>query len=129
MDQAVKNAVGNRRIADLLVPVSDGHLRSKNDGSPLIAVIADFEKVAALAIFEGSHGEVIEHQNVDSRQFQQHSSDAAVHMGYGKFTEQFGGSFVQDRKAVAAGFLRQSAGQPTLPDSRRTGHIMPMVSK
>lgn len=78
-----------------------------------------FQKVAALGIFQRSHGEVIEHKNVNAREFQQHSSDASVHMRHGEFAEQFRGSFVQDRKAVAAGFLRQSAGQPTLPDSSR----------
>src|SRR5436190_9275020 len=68
VDQSVENAIGDCRIADLLVPVSDGHLGSKDDGSPLIAVIADFQKVAALSIFQRSHGEVIEYENVNARE-------------------------------------------------------------
>ena len=40
VDQAVENAVGDGRIVDLLVPASDRHLGSENDGSPLIAVVA-----------------------------------------------------------------------------------------
>jgi hypothetical protein len=51
MDNAIKNAIGHDWIADLFVPVSDGHLTSRDHGAALIAIIADFKEVAALVVF------------------------------------------------------------------------------
>ena len=66
--EPVENAVGYRRITDLLVPVLHWHLRSQNRGAALIPVVADFQKIAALGIFERRHAEVIEHQHIDFRE-------------------------------------------------------------
>jgi len=51
----------------------------------LITVVTDLEEVAALAVLERRHGKVIEQQHIDLRQALEHSSDAAVGMGYGQF--------------------------------------------
>ena len=66
VDQPVENAVGDGWIADLFVPVRDWHLRSNNDGSALVAIVTDFQKVAASLSFKRRHGKVVEHQHVDA---------------------------------------------------------------
>ena len=70
MNQAVEDAVGNRGIADLLMPMGNRHLRGKDEGAALITVIADLQEVAALAVFQRSHGKVVEHEDIDSGEFQ-----------------------------------------------------------
>ena len=46
------DAVGDGGIADLFVPVSDRHRPGEYHGSPLIPVVADFQKITRLAIFQ-----------------------------------------------------------------------------
>src|SRR5438270_13165988 len=55
VNDAVENTVGYRNIPNLFVPVSQGHLRGENQRAPLIAVIADFQKIPPFAVFEWSH--------------------------------------------------------------------------
>src|SRR4051794_35935736 len=66
VNDAVENAVRYRNIPNLFVPVSQGHLRGQNQRTPLITVIADFQKVPPLAVFERSHRKVIQHQDVNA---------------------------------------------------------------
>jgi hypothetical protein len=61
VNNAVENTVGHGDIPDLFVPVSQGQLRSQDQGTPLITVITDFQKVPPLAVFERSHREIIQH--------------------------------------------------------------------
>lgn len=49
MDQAIENAIGQRGIADLLVPSRDRQLQSQDRRAHLIAILADLPEVAALS--------------------------------------------------------------------------------
>jgi hypothetical protein len=64
--QAVQNAVGNGWVPDLFVPVCQWHLRGQDQRTALIAVITDFQEVAALGVFQWRHGEVVQQQNIGS---------------------------------------------------------------
>ena len=48
VDQPVKNAIGECRIADLFMPARDRQLRSEDRRAHLVAVLADLPKIAAL---------------------------------------------------------------------------------
>jgi len=80
--ESVENAVDNDRIVELLVPLRGRHLRSKEDGTPLIAVIADFQEVAA---FSRTMAKSSSDENRNAREFQENSSHASVMMRHGKF--------------------------------------------
>src|SRR3982750_2522013 len=54
VNDAVENTVGYRNIPNLFVPVSQGHLRGENQRAALVTVVADFQKVPPLAVFERS---------------------------------------------------------------------------
>src|SRR6185312_3261738 len=69
------------------------------------------------AVFEGSHDKVVEHENIDSGEFQQHPADAAVHMGDRELPKQLRCSFVQDGETVSARLVCQGAGKPTFADT------------
>ena len=114
MDEPIKDAVCDRGIADLLVPVCDGHLRCKNDGAPLVTIITDLEKITPFAVLERSHGKVIQYKHIDTGKFQQHSSNAAVYVRHSQFAEKLSSPFVQDRKAITAGLLGQRTGEPAV---------------
>src|ERR1700723_1033622 len=89
------------------MPVRDRQLRSNDDGSALVTVVADLQKVPAFAVFQRSHGEVVENKHVDAGELYQQPSDAAIYVRHGEFAEQLRGSFVRYGKAVAASLVRR----------------------
>src|SRR4051812_43271415 len=52
MNQPVENAVGQRRITNLFMPVSNRYLRSEHSGPALIAIVTELQKVTPFAILQ-----------------------------------------------------------------------------
>ena len=85
----------------------------------MITVVADFQQIPALAVLERRHREVIQQQDIHTRELQQDSTNCTVGMGDGQFAKQFIHSFVQHHKPITAGLMRQRASEPTLTDASR----------
>ena len=68
MDQAVEDAVGRGRVADLRMPVGHRRLRGQNSGTGLIAVVADLQKISAFGVAQRRHGPVVDDQQIGLRQ-------------------------------------------------------------
>ena len=94
------------------------HLRSQDEGAALVAVVADLQEVVALGVLQGSHGEIVQQQDIDAGEPDQESADGAIGVRQGQLAKQFLGPFVQYGEAIAAGFLRQSTSQPTFCQCR-----------
>jgi hypothetical protein len=105
MNQPVENAIGEGRIADLFMPMNKWQLRGQDHRPALIPVIAKLQEIASFAIFQGSHGEVVEDQDVNARELSELAAKAPVDMRDSEVSEQLSGPFVQNREAIAAGFL------------------------
>src|SRR5450759_1001358 len=76
--QSVQNAVGRGGIADLRMPVGHRYLRSQNGGAGLIAIVADLQKIAAVAVVQRCHGPFIDHQHIGLDQPPQEPCETAV---------------------------------------------------
>ena len=50
VDQAIQDAVGDGRVADLIMPMRDRDLAGEHGGTIGITIVTDFEKVSAFAI-------------------------------------------------------------------------------
>ena len=59
VDETVQNAVGNRGIADLFVPVRHGQLRGEDHRAPVVAVVADLQEIAPFAV-SSLHGQALQ---------------------------------------------------------------------
>ena len=66
MDQAIQDAVGKSGIADLFMPMSERQLRSQDHRPALVAIVAKLQEIAPLAVFQGSHGKIMQKQDVDA---------------------------------------------------------------
>lgn len=62
--QAVENAVSQRRIINLLMPVRYGQLAAQDLRPLLLAILTDLHDVAALGIRQGRHGPVVNYQDL-----------------------------------------------------------------
>ena len=57
VNQAVQDAVGDSRIADLLMPARDWQLGREQGGASLVPVLADFPDIASLGFTRRFGGE------------------------------------------------------------------------
>jgi hypothetical protein len=78
VNEPVYDAIGEGGIADLIVPVREGHLAGQDGRANRIAVITDFQKVPAFAVGQWSHGPIIDNQDVDACKTIQQFAEAAV---------------------------------------------------
>jgi hypothetical protein len=71
MHDAVENRVGERRIAEVLVPAVDRQL-TRDDRRPVpVSVIENLKEVLPLRVLEPHEAPIIEDQDVDARETRQ----------------------------------------------------------
>jgi len=110
VDQAVEDGVGQCRVADEAVPAVDRELADDHRRAAFVAVLEDFEQVAALFVVHGGKAEVIEDDEVEARELGEELAVTAVALGDGEFTEQSGQAQVADGVAIPTGLVGQRAG-------------------
>ena len=65
MSEAVEDGVGQRGIADVVMPLADGQL-ARDDASTIAdSVVAQLEQIIALSRSDGRDGKVVDQQDVD----------------------------------------------------------------
>lgn len=90
VDQAVEDGVGQGWVAQGVMPVGDGQLAGDHGGAGLIALVEDFEQVAAAFIVERRQAPVVEDEDLDLGQGRHPFKIAAIGAGEGEFLEQAG---------------------------------------
>ena len=108
VNEAIQNTVGQRRIADLLVPLGDGQLAGEDRRAHLVAVLADFQEVP-LALPERRMQPIVHDQHIDAGQPGQLVSQAAVGAGQSQFAKQFGDADEESGETIPASLLRPVA--------------------
>src|SRR5215472_1346857 len=68
VNKPVENAIGQRRVADLLVPARDRQLRCQDGRAHLIAILGDLPEIPALGFGQRSHRPVVDYQNINTSQ-------------------------------------------------------------
>ena len=117
LDQTVEDAIGQRRISDLLVPARYRPLRSQDRGTHLIAVFTDLPEVATFGLGQRSHSPVVDYQDIDAAESREQVAQAAIRARYRHIAEQRLGASIERQVTIAACLLRQSASDETLPDT------------
>jgi hypothetical protein len=67
VDEAVADGVGLRRVAENVVPLSDGELTRQDRGAGAVAILDELEQVAAIVRAQGIEPPIIDEQHVDAR--------------------------------------------------------------
>ena len=62
VDQAVQDRVGQCRVADCLVPVVHGQLTGHQGGSPVVAVLQDFQQIVTFGLAQRRDSPVIQNE-------------------------------------------------------------------
>jgi len=119
VDQAIEDRVGKGGVADAVVPVFERQLTGHEGGAATVAVLQDFEQVAALAIGQRGEAPVIEDHEVGFGQGGEQLAVGAVGAGKAEVVEQARQTEVADGEAVPAGALPKGAGDVGLAGAGR----------
>jgi len=129
VDEAVEDGVGQRRIADDVVPVFDRNLAGDDGGRAAVAIVDDFEQVAALLGGQRSEPPIIEDEQFDAGDAGEQTTVAAVAAGERQRFEQPRQPVIEDGAIVAAGLVAERAGDPALANPGRSSVILPGVRR
>ena len=117
MNEPVQDTVGDGRIADLLVPVSQRNLASEDGGTSGVAVVTDFQKVPAFAVGQWGHRPIIDDEHIDAGEPVEDFGEAAIDTRESQIAQQFWRAGIEGSEAVADGLLSQRAGEITFADT------------
>src|SRR5487761_2467390 len=95
VQKAIKDCIGDGRVADVLVPMLDRKLTGEERGACADAIIEQFEQIGALARTDGSNGEIINHHEVHLGDSSQALAEAAIGVTEAEFIEQARGAQVE----------------------------------
>ena len=79
--EAVEDSVGERRVADDVVPALDGDLAGDDRGCAPMAIFDDLEQIAALGGAEDGQAPVVENEQLDASERLQEPTVTAVAAG------------------------------------------------
>ena len=112
--KSIHNGVGERRIADIVVPVLDGKLTGDQSRASPDTVIKQFEQIGTLAWTDGGNREVVDQQQAGLGDGGKALSEAAVGVTEVKLFEEPGCTHVQRRESLTARLVGQRAPQKGL---------------
>src|ERR1700709_2465008 len=112
--QTIEDGVRQRGIADDLVPAINRHLAGDDQRATVVAVLDDFQQVAALLSGQWLWSPVVQYEQVDARELAHQPGVAAIAAGQCQRTEQARTALVENREILPASPVAQCAGNETL---------------
>ncbi len=88
VDDPVEDGVGDRGLADHVVPLGDGQLGGDERGFSPVAFLEDFQQIEALLIVEAVGAPVVEDQKLDAGELVDETWEAAIEASHGQIFEQ-----------------------------------------
>ena len=121
VDEAIEDGVGDRRVAQIRVPLIAGELARDDRRAGRVAILHHLEEVLALDVGHGGEAPVIEDQDVDARQPREHGRVRAIGAGERQLLKEARQAPVDRAVALPTRVLAQRARQVGLPDAGRPG--------
>ena len=121
VDQAVEDGVGDRRVAQIGVPLLARQLAGDDRRARRVAVLDDFEQIVALDVGESGQAPVVEDEDVDAGEPREQRRVGAVGAREREFLKEARQAPVDGAVALATRLLAERAGQVGLADAGRAG--------
>ena len=112
--EAVEDGVGDCRIDDHFVPVIDGELTGHDRRAAAVAIVDDFEQVAALLGGQRCQPPIVEDQKLDTGEALEEAYIASIAACQRQGVEQARHAMVEHRSIVTACLVSERAGEPAL---------------
>ncbi len=88
VDEPVKDGIGQRRIAEVLMPMRQWELASDQGRAKIKTVIQDLQQVPLLFVGKRRHGQIIEDQQIGLGELFEQFMVTAVALGDGQFAKE-----------------------------------------
>ena len=121
VNDAIEDGIGQRRIADDLVPTVDRHLAGDHDGTGVISVLDDLQQIAALLGVQRLGAPIVEHQQIDAGERVQMFCVSSVTAGEREGGEQARHAVIEDGQVFPAGLLAEGASEPAFANAAGAG--------
>src|SRR5882762_6943145 len=112
--EAVEDGICDCRIDDHLVPVIDGELAGHDRGAAAVAIVDDFEQIAALLRGQRRQPPVVEDQKLDTGEALEEAYIPSIAACQRKCVEQAWYAIIEHRTIVTARLVSERAGEPAL---------------
>jgi hypothetical protein len=119
--EAVEDGIGDGGIDDHLVPVIDRELTGHDGRAAAVAIVDDFEQVAALLRGQRRQPPVVEDQKLDTGEALEEACIASIAACQRKRVEQAWDAMVEHRSVVTACLVAERAGEPALAGAGLAG--------
>ena len=119
VDEAIEDGVGDRRVAQIRVPLIAGELARDDRRAGGVAILHHLEEILALDVGHGGEAPVIEDQDVDARQPREHGGVGAIGARERELLKEARQAPVDRPVALPTRVLAQRARQVGLPDAGR----------
>jgi hypothetical protein len=123
--EAVEDGISDRGVDDHLVPVIDGELTGDDGRAAAVAIVDDFEQIAALLRGQRRQAPVVEDQQLDTGEALEEACIASIAACQRQCVEQAWHAIVEHRSIVTAGLVAERAGKPALAGAGRAHDIIP----
>ncbi|KUM24112.1 hypothetical protein AU467_31420, partial [Mesorhizobium loti] len=114
VNEAIQNRIAERGIADNIVPVFHGDLACDDCGRAAVAIIEDFQDVAALGGVENRQAPVVEDKELNAPERLEQAAIATIATRKCERLKEARDAMIEHRSIVAAGLVAEGAGDPTL---------------
>ena len=115
VEEPVADGVGERGLADEVVPLGRRMLARDDRGAAAIAILEDLEEVATLLILGRGQAPVLEVEDIETRELAQEPAVRAVGVGQAQVLEQARDAAVVGAVAVAARLGASAQATKLLP--------------
>ena len=129
VDNPVEDGVGDGRLADHIVPLSDGQLGGDQGGFSSVALFEDFEKIEALLIVEAVGTPIIEEQQFDASKLVDEPRKAAVEACQSEVFEQTRHALIKHGMIEPGSLASKGATEPSFAGASRSSVTMPGVRR
>jgi hypothetical protein len=120
VDDAIEDGIGERRVADDLIPSLDRQLAGDQDRTGVVAILDDLQEVAALLGIELLRSPVVEDEKIDAGKGAQELGVAAIAAGEREGCEQPRHAMIEDGEVLPAGLVTECASEPAFADATWT---------
>ena len=121
MDEAIEDGVGDRRIAEIRVPLIARELARDDRRARAVAILHYLKEILALDVGHGGEAPVVEDQDVDARQPREHGRVGAIGARERQFLKEARQAPIERPVALPTRVLAERAPQVRLADAGRAG--------
>jgi hypothetical protein len=119
VEDAIADGVGGGGVGEVVVPVLRIELAGEDRRADAVAVLEDFEQVAALGVGDGSDGEVVDDEDIEASETCEYAREGAIGASETELVEEARGAAVGGAESLPTSLMGECAREVRLAGACR----------